>query len=448
MDRNRLPPQTMMLIACVFLSTFVLTWRDAGAQNGFVPAGDSSATPGAAEAPSGSNPLMIAGESAAADQAEACRTFGGTVTMIDQPATATLDIQCTGGILDGMVCQNGNDGSICDSYREATTPREDPNAPPIGGIVFVEPVSLDDVDHVTGDGVVPDVAEDPTGIDTVVIANQVGDPVATGTSAAQLCGAFGGTPIVNQPRTVGGGLESVTVVCDGGMLDRMVCGHEVGSSPFCYRARVGQEEDARVAPGSGIEVVPEEPGTVGGDIGPAPSVAEEPAGIDTVVIANQVGHPVDLAAMQMAMCRLAGGTATTAEPVRTTAQGLSQNVGCKGGLLDGMICANTSTYSVCIFIGIAPEEPRVTPSAGIDVEPAAPTAESIPTSAPALPTAPAPEVPPMPTAGATATPPEPTASTEDPPVLPTVPTDDDTVPPGEAEDPTQIEPTPTEVVLQ
>ena len=333
MDRNRLPPQTMMLIACVFLSTFVLTWRDAGAQNGFVPAGDSSATPGAAEAPSGSNPLMIAGESAAADQAEACRTFGGTVTMIDQPATATLDIQCTGGILDGMVCQNGNDGSICDSYREATTPREDPNAPPIGGIVFVEPVSLDDVDHVTGDGVVPDVAEDPTGIDTVVIA-------------------------------------------------------------------------------------------------------------------NQVGHPVDLAAMQMAMCRLAGGTATTAEPVRTTAQGLSQNVGCKGGLLDGMICANTSTYSVCIFIGIAPEEPRVTPSAGIDVEPAAPTAESIPTSAPALPTAPAPEVPPMPTAGATATPPEPTASTEDPPVLPTVPTDDDTVPPGEAEDPTQIEPTPTEVVLQ
>lgn len=325
MDRNRVRFQTMMLVLCIILPSVIIGWRDAGAQSG--------SGPGAAADPTGSNPVMIARQSAESDQTGACETFGGAVTLIDQPATATVDVQCTGGLLDGMVCQNDNGVSSCNYHREPTSPEVDPNVTPIGGIVFVQVEPLDDLED------------------------------AAGTST---------TPIV----------------------------------------------------------------------------AEDPAGTDTVVIANQVGNPVDLAAMQMAMCRLAGGKAMTAEPVRTTAQGLSQNVGCTGGLLDGMICANTSNYSVCIFIGVAPEEPRVTPAAGIDVEPAAPTAESVPTGVPAMPTAPPTETPPMPTAAATEMPPEPPAVTDDPPVFPTVPTNDDSVPPGEAEDPTNDEPIPTEAPLR
>jgi len=333
MDRNRVRLKTMMLVLCIILPSVILGWRDAEAQSGSGPDATVAMTPGAAADSTGSNPVVIASESAAADQAGACETFGGAVTVIDQSTTATVDVQCTGGILDGMVCQNGNDGSVCTSYRGPTSPEENPSVTPTGGIVFVQVEPLDNLEDAAGTSTTPVVAEDPTGTDTVVIA-------------------------------------------------------------------------------------------------------------------NQVGNPVDLAAMQMAMCRLAGGKATTAEPVRTTAQGLSQNVGCTGGLLDGMICANTSNYSVCIFIGVAPEEPRVTPAAGIDVEPAAPTAEPVPTGVSAIPTAPPTEAPPMPTAAATETPPEPTAVTEDPPVFPTVATDDDTVPPGEGEDPTNDEPSPTEAPLR
>ncbi len=325
MDRNRVRLRTLMLVLYIILPSLIVGWRDAGAQSG--------SGPGAAEDPTGSNPVMIASQSADTDQTGACETFGGAVTLIDQPTTATVDVQCTGGILDGMVCQNDNGVSACNYHREPTSPKVDPNVTPTGGIVFVQVEPLDDLEDAAGTSTTPVVAEDPTGTDTVVIA-------------------------------------------------------------------------------------------------------------------NQVGNPVDLAAMQMAMCRLAGGTAMAEDPQRTEGHGLEQNVGCVGGLLDGMLCANNSKYSICIFIGVAQEEPRVTPAGGIDVEPAAPTSEPVPTGVPALPTAPPTEAPPMPTAAATETPPEPTAVTDNPPVFPTVTTDDNAVPPGEAEDPTSDEPIPTEAPLR
>lgn len=302
--------------------------------------------------------------------------------------------------------------------------------------MFVEEVSLDDLDHVTGDSVTPETAEDPTGAETVVIANQVGDPVTTGSTTTQLCGAFGGTPIVNEPRT-GSGLESVTVVCDGGLLDGLVCTHEVGGSPGCYNSN---EEDARVTvqPGPGEELED------AAGPGEKPAVAEDPTGAETVVIANQVGHPVDQAEMQKAFCRVAGGKAQGGEPTRNVQEGLTTAVGCKGGLLDGMTCANTATYSMCLFRGVVPEDPRVTPSGGIEV----PTEDAPAETTVAEPTVAASDDPTEPTVAPTEVPVEPTAAPTEEPVLPTVPTDDNAVPPGEAEDPTNDEPAPTEAPLR
>ena len=409
------------------------------------PVASDSAVPagGVAEDPTEEQTRIV-------DPAEICEALGGTTNVIVQGSTVPDEIRCTGGALDDMICY----GTICDYFRRSTGSEEDLNAPPTGGIVFAEPVSLDDLDYDADASVAPGMAEDPTG-DETVIANQVGDPVTTGTSAAQLCGAFGGTPIVNQPRTAGTGLESVTVVCDGGMLDRMVCGHEVGSSPFCYRMRVVQGEDSRVTPGGGIEVVSEEPGNVAGDTGVTPGVAEDPTGNETLVIANQVGHPVDQAAMQSAICRLAGGKAVVSEPTRTVSHGLEANSRCEGGLLGGMLCVNNAKYSVCIFRSVPPEDLGVTSAGGIkvpaeDAEMETTVAESTVAAPddPADPTAAPTETPAEPTIAPTNVPVEPTAAPTQEPVLPTVPTDDNTVPPGEAEDPTRTEPTPTEIVLQ
>lgn len=373
------------------------------------------------------------------DPAEVCEALGGTPNVIEQGSTIPAEIRCTGGALDRMICY----GTICDYFRSSTGSEEDPNAPPSGGIVFVEEVSLDDLDHGTGDSVTPDMAEDPTAGETVVVANQVGDPVFTGTWAVQLCGAFGGTPNVNEPRTVGGGLESVTVFCRGGMLDGIVCAHEVGSSAFCYDSRPRRGAQATVPPGPGEELE----GARGAGV--APGVAEDPTRTDTVVIANQSGSPVDNAAVLAAMCNVVGGMATV-EEARTVGRGLENvTVSCKGGLLDGMACEHGVTYNVCFFRAVPPEDSRVTPAAGVEV-PAESVAPQPPTEAPVMPTAAATEVPlapSEPTAVPTDVPVEPTAAPTEEPVLPTVPTDDNTAPPGEAEDPTQIEPTPTEVVL-
>lgn len=310
----------MLLIVCIILPTLIVTGQASGsvqAQSQSAPVGDSRVTPGVAE-----DPTEDAGETTArqvaADQVGACETFGGTATVIGQSA-GNIDVRCTGGDLDGMVCRNSHyDDPVCNYYRETTGSEEGPNAPPTGGVVFVEEVSLDDLDHVTGDSVTPETAEDPTGAETVVIA-------------------------------------------------------------------------------------------------------------------NQVGHPVDQAEMQKAFCRVAGGKAQGGEPTRNVQEGLTTAVGCKGGLLDGMTCANTATYSICLFRGVVPEDPRVTPSGGIEV----PTED-----------APAETTVAEPTVAPTEVPVEPTAAPTEEPVLPTVPTDDNAVPPGEAEDPTNDEPAPTEAPLR
>ncbi len=189
----------MVLFVCIILPTFVLTWLDAGARNGSAPADNSSVTPGVAEDPTGSDPVMIASPPATADQAGACETFGGAATVIDQPTTATVDVQCTGGILDGMVCQNGNDGSVCNPCRGPTSPEENPSVTPTGGIVFVQVEPLDDLEDAAGSRVTPVVAEDPTGTDTVVIANQVGNPVDLAAMQMAMCRLAGGKAMTADP---------------------------------------------------------------------------------------------------------------------------------------------------------------------------------------------------------------------------------------------------------
>lgn len=199
MDAKRARLRTMVIIVCISLSTFVLTWQDSGARNGSAPADNTSVTPGAAEDPTGSDPVMIASQSAATDQVGACQTFGGTATVIDQRATATIDVRCTGGILDGMVCQNGHYGSVCNYYRGPTSPEEDPNVTPTGGILIVPMEPGEELEDAAGTSTTPAVAEDPVGSDTMVIANQVGHPVDLATMQAAVCKIAGGKERIPSP---------------------------------------------------------------------------------------------------------------------------------------------------------------------------------------------------------------------------------------------------------
>ncbi len=193
---------------------------------------DREAPPGGvAENPPGGDETIAT--RTVADQVEACETLGGTATVTDDRATAIATVRCDGGVLDGMSCINGHYDTFCSSYSSPYDSEQDPRVPPTGGvaedptgtapseITFVQVESMAELEDAL-------LAEDPDGGETVVIYNQVGDPVFTGTTWAQLCSAFGGSPTVNEPRTVGGGLEGVTVVCTGGLLDRKVCAHDVG----------------------------------------------------------------------------------------------------------------------------------------------------------------------------------------------------------------------------
>lgn len=109
----------MLLIVCIILPTLIVTGQASGsvqAQSQSAPVGDSRVTPGVAE-----DPTEDAGETTArqvaADQVGACETFGGTATVTDQRSIGTIDVRCSGGVFDGMVCQNGHYDSACTTYR-------------------------------------------------------------------------------------------------------------------------------------------------------------------------------------------------------------------------------------------------------------------------------------------------------------------------------------------
>lgn len=218
-------------------------------QQTFPIVGDIAAPPGGvAEDPTGDEEARIA-EDEANEQAAACKNAGGTGTVIDNRSTATIDVRCAGGVLDGMVCRNGHYETVCDVYRGPTGP-ENPTTIATGDIEFVQVESMPELEEA-----LLGAAEDPTGADTVVVYNQVAyDASEAATDQVLACEALGGTATVEQFRTVASGLMGVHVGCKGGLLDGLKCANStrVGTACGFYRSVV--PDDPRVTPVAGVEV--------------------------------------------------------------------------------------------------------------------------------------------------------------------------------------------------
>lgn len=180
------------------------------------------------------------------DPATACEALGGTVTVIGQGATVPVDIRCTGGTLDDMICY----GTICDYFATGPAgPGEGARVPTTGEIEFVQVESEADLE-----AALRGLAEDPTGDDTVVIVNQVAANISDNATNQKLaCEGLGGTATVIENRTVGGGLKWVDVICTGGALDGLYCANSTGYPTSCFFWRTVLPEDPRVTPVAGIE---------------------------------------------------------------------------------------------------------------------------------------------------------------------------------------------------
>ncbi len=375
-------------------------------QQTFPIVGDSAAPPGGvAEDPTGEEQARIV------DPATACEALGGTVTAIGQGATVPVDIRCTGGTLDDMICY----GTICDYFTASAGPEGTTQAPPTGGIDFVQ---VGDLENAADISEMPETAEDPTGGETVVIANQSGPAIHDAAMfQLALCRIAGGVERVYEERTVGSGLISIGITCTGGLLDGMACRNSATMSQCLVRS-----------------VVPEDPRVT-------PVVAEDPTGGEAMVILNQSGPTVDEKTKgQKAFCEGLGGKVTPMDSGPEVSV-----VECKGGLLDGMTCFNSEKATNCMFVSVVlPENPQVTPAAGVEAPVGdAPTATVVATEAAPSPTATATATPPMPRMTPTDVPAEPTVAPTTAPPPP--PRNDDSVPPGESIEP--VEPTPTPVVL-
>ncbi len=206
------------------------------------PVADDIAAPpgGVAEDPTGDEQARIV------DPATACEALGGTVTVIGQGATVPVDIRCTGGTLDDMICY----GTICDYFATGPAgPGEGARVPTTEEIEFVQVESEADLE-----AALRGLAEDPTGDDTVVIVNQVAANISDNATNQKLaCEGLGGTATVIENRTVGGGLKWVDVICTGGALDGLYCANSTGYPTSCFFWRTVLPEDPRVTPVAGIE---------------------------------------------------------------------------------------------------------------------------------------------------------------------------------------------------
>ena len=118
--------------------------------------------------------------------------------------------------------------------------------------------------------------------------NQGFDPAEAATFQKAMCEAAGGEAAVFTYRTVEGGLRKTTVVCEGGLLDGMICDNYSQGFTSCTYPEGGGGVD----PGydvAGELIHPEEPPAVEptGGIEPAPAPL-----VPTIEIADDVVAPV------------------------------------------------------------------------------------------------------------------------------------------------------------
>jgi hypothetical protein len=115
---------------------------------------------------------------------------------------------------------------------------------------------------------------------------------------AALCRAAGGTATIEETRTVGSGLSSVTVKCTGGYLDGMWCNNDLTGATICTFDRTVQSETEHVAPDGGVEepqIEPiETPATTDEAAEPGPAeepVAEQPETVEESVDPDVAEEP-------------------------------------------------------------------------------------------------------------------------------------------------------------
>jgi hypothetical protein len=369
-----------------------------------------------------------------------CKFFGGTASTHFELDTdfniISAQVSCVGGDLDGRFCDNTETTVECDwvgSFVQPTqqvVPEQRPDtAAPVENPQQTRPV-VDDIAAPPGG-----VAEDPTGDEDATGEEQARIAEQEAAEQTAACENAGGA--VNEKRSAG----TIEVRCKGGVLDGMVCrnGHYTTDCGRYYRGQTGPE-DPNAIPTGEIEFVQVESEA---ELEAAlRGLAEDPTGANTVVIVNEVASNIsEDATNQVLACEALGGTATVHEE-RTVASGLKWvDVVCKGGLLDGLRCVNTTGIGTACWIyrSVLPEDPRVTPVAGVEV-PAGdvPTATVVATEGSVPPTA----TSPVPTVAPTAVAAEPTVA---PPSDPPPPRNDNSVPPGDSVEPGK--PTPTPVVL-
>jgi hypothetical protein len=190
---------------------------------------DVAAQPGSIEDASQGEDLTMEVGASPEDQVAACEIFGGTGTVTNNPGMATVDVHCTGGLLDGMSCMNGHYDSYCTYYRVTT-----------------DPATLDGITPDT----LPEVLNDPTGDGTTVIMNQSGSPVDIAAAQAAICNIFGGTALNTMVLDGNGSVETSLSYCDGGLLDGMLCANSIEDSSCAFLPRYQNHPKRTPPPGT------------------------------------------------------------------------------------------------------------------------------------------------------------------------------------------------------
>lgn len=152
----------------------------------------------ASDAPDGRITVQVMVTTVPEEQVFACEALGGVGTTVSNGGTATVEVRCSGGVLDGTSCTVGHYDTYC-TFSKVTT---DPSL----------------LNGVTPD-TLADKLEDPAWDGQVVVYNQSGTSVDAAAAQVALCGLLGGSGGNDHDFETG----VSTSFCHGGLLDGMYC---------------------------------------------------------------------------------------------------------------------------------------------------------------------------------------------------------------------------------
>lgn len=185
----------------------------------------------ASNAPQGGTIVQVMTAAVPEQHVFACEALGGVGTIVTNGGTATVEVHCVGGVLDGMTCVTGHDDSSCTYVR-----------------VLTDPAVLDDL---TPDAV-HDLLEDPAWEGEVIVFNQSGPPVDRAALQTALCGLFGGSGEAGYDLDEKGNEIESRAICTGGLLDGVWCQNFPDESVCIFRA--AETESVQIDPAAGNEM--------------------------------------------------------------------------------------------------------------------------------------------------------------------------------------------------